>query len=243
MELSFEHPLPCYYGTVITDVLKGTADSRFCDSMKQARNRMKTKHGKTGRPIEFDKDAALEAAMLLFWERGYEGTSMADLTQAMGLNPSSIYAAFGDKHALFSLAVKRYIGTRAQYATKALKEPTLEKVVLALFESTVAFLATPGQPSTCMTLAGAVGCSLNASPARDIMTEIRKQNEAAMRERFLQARKSGELSKDVNVDDFTRYLSSILAGLSIQAANGSTKAELKRTAQMALRHLGYGTLL
>lgn len=70
------------------------------------------------------------------------------------------------------------------------------------------------------------------------MTEIRKQNEVAMRERFLQARKSGELSKDVNVDDYTRYLSSILAGLSIQGANGSTKAELKRTAQMALRHLG-----
>ena len=69
------------------------------------------------------------------------------------------------------------------------------------------------------------------------MTEIRKQNEVAMRERFLQARQSGELSKDVNLDDYTRYLSSIIAGLSIQAANGSTKAELKRTAQMALKHL------
>jgi hypothetical protein len=67
----------------------------------------------------------------------------------------------------------------------------------------------------------------------------RKQNEAAMRKRFLQARKRGELSKDINVDDYTRYLSSILAGLSIQAANRSTKAELERTAQMALRHLGY----
>jgi AcrR family transcriptional regulator len=200
---------------------------------------MKTGNGKTGRPINFDKDAALEAAMLLFWERGFEGTSMADLIQAMGLNPSSIYAAFGDKHALFSLAVKRYMETRAQYATKALEQPTLEKVVRALFDNTVAFLTTPGHPPTCMTLAGAVGCSVEATPARDITTEIRKQNEVAMRERFLQARKSGELSKDVNVDDYTRYLSSILAGLSIQAANGSTKTELKRTSQMALRHLGY----
>jgi AcrR family transcriptional regulator len=203
------------------------------------RKRMKTGNGKTGRPIGFDKDAALEAAMLLFWQRGYEGTSMADLTQAMGLNPSSIYAAFGDKHALFQLAVKRYMEMRAQYAGKALEEPSLEKVVRALFDNTVAFLTTPGHPPTCMTLAGSVGCSLDASPARDIMTEIRKQNEVAMRERFLQARKSGELSKDVNVDDYTRYLSSILAGLSIQAANGSTKAELTRTANMALRYLGY----
>jgi AcrR family transcriptional regulator len=200
---------------------------------------MKTGNGKTGRPISFDKEAALESAMLLFWEHGFEGTSMADLTRAMGLNPSSIYAAFGDKHALFSLAVKRYMQIRAQYATKALEEPTLEKVIRALFNNTVAFLTTPGHPPTCMTLAGAMGCSVDAAPARDLLTQIRKQNQVAIRERLLKARKSGELSKDVNVDDYTRYLSSILAGLSVQAANGSTKAELKRTAQMALRHLGY----
>ncbi|HTX35557.1 MAG TPA: TetR/AcrR family transcriptional regulator [Bryobacteraceae bacterium] len=200
---------------------------------------MKTGNGKTGRPISFDKNAALEAAMLLFWERGYEGTSMADLTQAMSLNPSSIYAAFGDKHALFELAVKRYVEMRAQYAGKALEEPTLEKVVRALFDNTVAFLTTPGHPPTCMTLAGAVGCSPDASPARDLMTKIRKQNQVALRQRLLKARKSGELSKDIDVDDYTRYLSTIIAGLSIQAANGSTKAELNRTAQMALRHLGY----
>jgi len=71
------------------------------------------------------------------------------------------------------------------------------------------------------------------------MTEIRKQNQVAIRERLLKARKSGELPKGINVDDYTRYLSTIIAGLSIQAANGSTKAELNRTAQMALRHLGY----
>jgi AcrR family transcriptional regulator len=200
---------------------------------------MKTGNGKTGRPISFDKEAALESAMLLFWEHGFEGTSMADLTRAMGLNPSSIYAAFGDKHALFSLAVKRYMQIRAQYATRALEEPTLEKVIRALFDNTVAFLTTPGHPPTCMTLAGAMGCSVDAAPARDLLTQIRKQNQVAIRERLLKARKSGELSKDVNVDDYTRYLSSILAGLSVQAANGSTKAELKRTAQMALRHLGY----
>jgi AcrR family transcriptional regulator len=200
---------------------------------------MKTGNGKTGRPIGFDRDAALEAAMLLFWQRGYEGTSMADLTHAMGLNPSSIYAAFGDKHTLFQLVVKRYMDLRAQYAVKALEEPTLERFIRALFENTVAFLTTPGHPPTCMTLAGAVGCSLDATPARDLMTAIRKQNQVALKERLLKARKSGELPKEINVDDYTRYLSTIVAGLSIQAANGSTKTELNRTAQMALRHLGY----
>jgi AcrR family transcriptional regulator len=200
---------------------------------------MKTGRGKTGRPIGFDKEAALEAAMLLFWERGYEPTSMADLTQAMGLSPSSIYAAFGDKHTLFSLAVQRYLGTRAQYATDALQQPTFEKVISALFHNTVSFLTAPGHPPTCMTLAGAMGCSLDAAPARDLMTAVRKQNEVAIRERLQQARKAGELPKEINVDDYTRYISMLLAGLSIQAANGSTGAELKRTSQMALRHLGY----
>jgi AcrR family transcriptional regulator len=201
--------------------------------------RMKTGSGKMGRPIGFDRDAALEVAMLLFWERGYEGTSMANLTQAMGLNPSSIYAAFGDKHALFQLVVNRYMEIRAQYATKALEEPSLKRVIRALFDNTIAFLTTPGHPPTCMTLAGAVGCSVEAKPAKDLMTEIRKQNQIAMRKRLVKAQQSGELPKGINVDDYTRYLSTIIAGLSIQAANGSTKEELKRTAKMALRHLGY----
>ena len=200
---------------------------------------MKTGKGKTGRPIGFDKDAALEAAMLLFWERGYEGSSMADLTQAMGLSPSSIYAAFGDKHTLFSLAVQRYLETRAGYATDALKQPTLERVLRALFRNTVSFLTAPGHPPTCMSLAGAMGCSLAAAPARDLMTAVRKQNEIAICDRLQQARIAGELPKETNVDDYSRYISMLIAGLSIQAANGSTSAELKRTSQLALQHLGY----
>ena len=84
-----------------------------------------------------------------------------------------------------------------------------------------------------------MGCSVNGALAKQLMTSIRKQNEAAIKSRLVKARKSGELPTEINVDDYTRYLSTILAGLSIQAANGSTKAELKRTAEMALRYLGY----
>ena len=177
--------------------------------------------------------------MLLFWERGFQGASMADLTQAMGLSPSSIYAAFGDKQALFALAAKRYLENQAKYAARALAEPTLEGVIRALFENTVEFLTTPSHPPTCMSLEGVTGCSVHATPAKQLMTEIRKQNEATIKSRLVRARKSGELPKEINVNDYTRYLSTILAGLSIQAANGSTKAELKRTAEMGLRYLGY----
>jgi AcrR family transcriptional regulator len=194
---------------------------------------------KMGRPRGFDENVALDAAMNLFWERGYEGTSMAELSKAMDLTPPSIYAAFGDKKSLFRLAAKRYAAGPAQYQAKALLEPTLREVIFALFRNTVEFLTEPGHPAGCMTLTGAMACSVEADSAKELMTEIRKQNEAAVKARLQQARKSGELAADLNVDDYSRYLSTLLGGLAIQAANGTSKAAMKRTANMALRHLGY----
>jgi AcrR family transcriptional regulator len=194
---------------------------------------------KMGRPISFDKEAALEAAMRAFWERGYEGTSIAHLTEAMGLNPPSIYAAFGDKKSLFQLAAKRYAEGPAQYQAKALCEPSLEGVIKALFRNTVEFLSDRGHPTSCMTLTGAMACGVDAESAKDFMAEIRRQNEGALRGRLQQARKSGELASDVNIDDYARYLSTLLGGLAIQAANGISRAEMKRISDMAIRHLGY----
>jgi AcrR family transcriptional regulator len=194
---------------------------------------------KMGRPIGFDKEAALDAAMRAFWERGYEGTSIAQLTEAMGLNPPSIYAAFGDKKSLFQLAAKRYADGPAQYQAKALREPSLEGVIKALFRNTVEFLCDPGHPTGCMTLTGAMASGVDADSAKDFMAEIRRQNVAALRSRLQQARKSGELMAGVNIDDYARYLSTLLGGLAIQAANGISKAEMKRIADMAVRHLGY----
>ena len=198
---------------------------------------------KAGRPTGFDKDHALDVAMRLFWERGYEGTSMADLSQTMGLHPSSIYsAAFGDKQTLFALAAKRYADVPAQYMARALEQPTLRGFLLAAFDNTVEFLAAKDHPSSCFTLTGAIACSANTEPAKILMREMRLQNEAAIKARLLRARKAGEFPKDENVDDYTKYLSTLLSGLAIQAANGSTRAELKRTAEVALRHLGAGEI-
>jgi AcrR family transcriptional regulator len=193
---------------------------------------------KLGRPTEFDKEAALDVAMRLFWERGYEGTSMADLSQAMSIHPSSIYAAFGDKQELFALAAKRYADVPAQYMVKALEQPTFRGFILAAFDNTVEFLGSKEHPSSCFTLTGAISCGRDTEPAKVLMREMRLQNEAAIKARLLRARKAGEFPKEENVDDYTRYLSSLLSGLTIQAANGSTRAELKRTAEVALRHLG-----
>ena len=193
---------------------------------------------KAGRPAEFDKEHALDVAMHLFWERGYEGTSMADLSQKMRIHPSSIYAAFGDKQALFALAAKRYADVPAQYMVRALEQPTFRSFVLAAFDNTVEFLGSKEHPSGCFTLTGALSCGAETEPAKILMREMRLQNEAAIKARLLKARKAGELPKEENVDDFTRYLSSLLSGLAVQAANGATRAELKRTAAVAIRHLG-----
>jgi len=193
---------------------------------------------KLGRPAAFDKEAALDTAMRLFWERGFEGTSMADLSQAMGIHPSSIYAAFGDKQALFALAAKRYAAVPAQYMTRALEQPTFRDFILAAFDNTVEFLGSKEHPTGCFTLTGAISCGVVTEPAKDLMKQMRLENEAAIKTRLLKARKAGEFPKEENVEDYTRYLSSLLSGLAVQAANGSTKAELKRTAETALRHLG-----
>jgi AcrR family transcriptional regulator len=198
---------------------------------------MKTSQ-KLGRPAQFDKEAALDVAMRLFWERGYEGTSMADLSQAMGIHPSSIYAAFGDKQELFALAAKRYAEVPAQYMVKALEQHTYQGFILAAFDNTVEFLGSKEHPSSCFTLTGAISCGADTNSAKLLMREMRLQNEAAIKARLLRARKAGEFPKGESVDDYTRYLSSLLSGLAIQAANGSTRAELKRTAEVALRHLG-----
>src|SRR5215469_4001009 len=228
---------------IITDVA-GTASDSGILNLKLKKKLMKIQKKpvkclvKPGRPTGFDTDHALEKAMRLFWERGYEGTSMADLSQAMGVHPSSIYAAFGDKQALFALAAKRYANLRAQYMVRALEEPTLRGFLLAAFDNTVEFLTEKDHPSCCFTLTGAIACGVDTEPAKVLMREMRLQNEAAMKARLLKARKAGEFPKEENVDDYARYLSSLISGLAIQAANGSTRAELKRTADVALRHLG-----
>lgn len=192
-----------------------------------------------GRPRGFDREAVLDAAMRAFWERGYEGTSMSYLAAVMGLNAPSIYAAFGDKMSLFKAAAARYADGLMQHRAKAFGGSTLKEGMRALFRNTVEFLSDRGHPSCCMTLTGALSTSAESSDARDFVAEIRRQMVANMRLQLEQARERGELAPDINVADYARYISVLLNGLAVQAANGLTKAELGRVADMAVRNLGY----
>jgi AcrR family transcriptional regulator len=192
-----------------------------------------------GRPRGFDEEAALDAAMRVFWTKSYEGATMAELTQAMGINRSSMYAAFGDKEALFRLVMDRYRNGPMTYIREALELPTMRELATALVEGTVDFLSTAGNPRGCLSIQGALACGSDAQPIQHAMIEWRKQGEMAIRKRLEKDQREGNLKNDVTPADFARYLSTIMTGLGIQAANGATKPDLKRLAAMALGFMGY----
>ena len=195
---------------------------------------------KMGRPRGFDEDAVLEAAMRVFWEKSYEGTTIADLTQAMGINRSSMYAAFGDKESVFQRAMERYLDTRMTYIRQALAQPSLQKVLAGLIQGTAEFLATPGNPRGCLSIQGAMACGTDAEPIKDALIDLRKNAEGALKRRLQQAQSEGELPREIQPADFAHYLASVIAGLAVQAANGATKAELRRVAEIALRCIEAG---
>jgi AcrR family transcriptional regulator len=200
---------------------------------------MSTNTAKMGRPRGFAEDAALEAAMRVFWEKGYEGATLADLTEAMGINRSSMYATFGDKEALFRRAIARYAEGPAAYVKEALKKPTVRAVVEAILRGALELLTDPSHPRGCLSVQGALACGSDAEPMKQAMIEWRKRGEADIQKRLQRARAEGELPNDVNPGDLARYISTVLTGLGVQAANGSTRAEMTRVVDMALRSMPF----
>jgi AcrR family transcriptional regulator len=192
-----------------------------------------------GRPRGFAENEALDAAMTVFWDKGYEGSTLADLTEAMRINRSSMYATFGDKEALFRLAIARYAEGPAAYVREALEQPTVRSVVEALLRGALGLLTDPSHPRGCLSVQGALACGSDAEPMKQAMIESRKQGEADIQKRLQRARKEGDLANDVDPGDLARYISTVLTGLAVQAANGSTRAEMTRLVEMALRSMPF----
>lgn len=190
---------------------------------------------KMGRPRGFDEGAALEAAMRVFWEKSYEGATIADLTEAMGINRSSMYALFGDKQQLFRRVMDRYREGRMTHIRKALDKPTLHEVVSGLLHGTVDFLSQPDHPRGCLSIQGALACGTDAEPVKQAMIVLRKGGDDALRKRMTKAQKSGELPENTNPADYARFLSTVIRGLGVQAATGATRGEMKRIADFVLR--------
>jgi len=190
-----------------------------------------------GRPRGFDEEQAIDSAMRVFWEKSYEGATMADLTEATGLNRSSIHAAFGSKEGLFLKVVERYWEGPMSHIPKALAEPTLPRVVEALIRGMVNFLSTPGNPKGCLAVHGALVCGTNGERVMQFTAEWRKTTVSMIKKRIQQAQRKGELRGEVNAADYARYIAAMMAGLVVQSLNGANRAELTRLADMALQFL------
>jgi len=192
---------------------------------------------KRGRPREFSEPEALEAAMRVFWEKGYEGTSLDDLTQAMKINRSSLYSTFADKETLFRKVMERYSAGPMSYLFEALRRPRARDVIESLLRGTVHFLADPAHPRGCLSLQGGLACGSGNEDVKKAMIEWRAQGLLHLQKRFQRAHAEGDLPEDVNPKDLARLVMIVMNGLAVQSVSGATSAEISRAVDLALRSL------
>ena len=188
-----------------------------------------------GRPRGFDRDAALEAAMLLFWRKGFAATSMSDLCDAMGISSPSLYAAFGSKEALYLEAVEYYARTIGppvwdKLAEGATARAGIENLLIAWTESLPKSRATP---AGCMALLAAVGDEWPATIVR-VVKKVRLEMLGTLRSRLETAVAKGELPASTDIDGLSRFYLSVYQGMAIQAKDGATQAELRAVAAAAI---------
>jgi len=188
-----------------------------------------------GRPRGFDAGEALEAAMLVFWEKGYDGATLTDLTEAMGITRTSMYAAFGNKEELFRKALGLYIEGPGSYFNKALAEPTARRVAAAFLTGAVTTTTRPAGPTGCLSVQGALAAGESAQPARDVLVVCREDVWAHLRDRFQQAIDDGDLEVNSDPGMLARYLVTVGNGIAVQAASGVGRKELRRVAEGVLR--------
>jgi AcrR family transcriptional regulator len=188
----------------------------------------------TGRPREFDVDRALDRALRVFWHKGYEGASLPELTKAMGINRPSLYAAFGNKEALFRKALERYLSGPAGAVREAFCEPTAKRVARKFLEKGIDLVAVGHNPRGCFMVQSALACGESAEPIRREMAKRRAATETALRRRFDQAMADGDLPDDAKPAVLARYVATLSFGLAVQAAGGASRAALRAVVDIAL---------
>jgi AcrR family transcriptional regulator len=188
-----------------------------------------------GRPRAFDVDAALEKALEVFWRNGYDGTSLSDLTEAMGINKPSLYAAFGNKEQLFLKAIEFYENRACSFFLPALEKPTAYQVAEYMLYGAAMNMTDSDHPQGCIIVQGALSCSEAAATVKEALMNRRVEGGEKLCERFKRAIAEGDLPADVDAEVLARYLGTVLQGMAIQANNGATSEQLRQVAQMTLQ--------
>src|SRR5580765_1480203 len=188
-----------------------------------------------GRPRAFDTDVALERAMHVFWAKGYEGASLSDLTRAMRINRPSLYAAFGNKEQLFGKVLDRYMKGPLAFFQKALATQKARDVIEQIFFGVANMARDPRAPAGCLVVQGALACGDAARSVRKEIAARRAAAKAALRRRLQRARREGDLPKNADPAELSHYVMTVLHGMAVQGADGASRDQLRRVAQIALR--------
>ena len=188
-----------------------------------------------GRPREFCVDHALGQALRVFWSKGYEGASLTDLTEAMGITRPSLYAAFGNKESLFRKALDLYERDKLCYVGKSLAEPTARKVAESMLRGAVDNITGRGEPHGCLGVIASMSCGAEAESIREEVWKRGKVAKQALVDRLERAKTEGDLPAHVDTEALTNYMYAVVQGMSVQAGAGATKEELDRTADTVLK--------
>ncbi|WP_434388343.1 TetR/AcrR family transcriptional regulator [Melittangium boletus] len=187
-----------------------------------------------GRHREFDADKVLDAAMRVFWSKGYEGTSYADLVAAAGVERPALYAAFGNKETLFLKALARYDERYLGYIPEAIRRPTARDVAAHMFFKSVELNTRFPEHRGCLGLNGALAGSDDAEPIRQALIAFRVAGQEKLRERFEQAKADGDLPRTARSDVLAAFVMTTTQGLAVQAKSGLSRDMLDLVAEQAL---------
>lgn len=188
-----------------------------------------------GRPRTFVVENALDAAMRVFWRKGYRGTSLSDLTTALGINRPSLYAAFGSKEALFRKSLERYANGPTAYLRHALDEPTARGVVEHMLNGAARVATDPRNPPGCLWVNATLTSGTPIDPLSRELAAGRVAGQVRLRDRLRRAVREGDLPDGTDVAALAQYVVTVSSGLSVQAAGGASRRELMKVVATVVR--------